>query len=62
MRVIKRGTPPSDRPYLVECRTCKSEIEFLRIEAKFTPDQRDGDYLTIKCPVCHDEIHTSAHR
>lgn len=61
MKVIKRGMPPAEKPYHVECRSCRSEIEFTRMEAKFTPDQRDGDFLTITCPVCQDEIVTSAY-
>lgn len=62
MKIIKRGTPPNENPYHVECRSCHSEIEFMRIEAKLVPDQRDGDFLTINCPVCNVEIHTNAYR
>ena len=52
MDILKRGIPPSERTYIADCRTCKSQIKFKRTEAKLTSDQRDGDYLNIVCPVC----------
>jgi len=53
MEIIQRGQKPEEKPYRVTCRTCDTVFEFLRSEAKYVPDQRDGDYVEINCPVCH---------
>ena len=52
MRVLRRGTPPEELVHYCECTRCKSVLQFLRGEAKYQDDQRDGDYLSISCPVC----------
>lgn len=52
MRIIHRGTPPTEETRDCECRTCGTEFEFERREATVVPDQRDGDALKIECPVC----------
>ena len=52
MKILKRGIPPAEMIYRVKCRQCNSELEFARAEAQLTNDQRDGDYLTVICPVC----------
>jgi hypothetical protein len=59
LKIIKRGTIPADRAYRVTCRNCETEFEFLRSEAELVPDQRDGDYLTSDCPMCHEECTTA---
>lgn len=56
VEVLKRGTPPADVVYEVRCIQCKSQLSFKRSEAKCIHDQRDGDYLTITCPVCQHEV------
>jgi len=52
VEIIKKGTPPAEQEYTATCRNCESVLRFKRGEAKFTGDQRDGDFLTITCPVC----------
>lgn len=59
IEVIERGTPPGEKPYKVTCTSCRSKLKFLRTDAKFTSDQRDGAYLTIRCPVCGTDVHTA---
>ena len=59
MEILKEGKNPSDKKYEGECHTCETLVSFKRSEAKYTPDQRDGDFLTVECPVCGDKIHTS---
>lgn len=59
MRVIKKGIPPGEKLYIATCLWCKSEVEFKANEGKFTDDQRDGSYITVRCPVCENEIHKS---
>ena len=56
MKILKLGTPPAERVYRVTCDQCKSELEFLEKEAKFNFDQRDGNFLSLNCPVCEGRI------
>lgn len=55
MRIIKQGNLPEDRPYQTVCRNCNTEFEFLQKEAELVFDQRDGNFLKIKCPVCSNK-------
>lgn len=59
MEIIKRGTPPDEIEYEAKCNNCKTEIKFKRSEAVVTFDQREGDYMSISCPVCFSQIHRS---
>jgi RNase P subunit RPR2 len=59
MKILKRGTPPDEIPYTVICHICHSKLEFLAKEGKITHDQRDGNYISITCPVCNTILHTS---
>jgi RNase P subunit RPR2 len=52
MKIIERGHLPEQKPYRVTCGTCRTIFEFEQREAKVTRDQRDGDYVSIACPVC----------
>ena len=52
MRIIEKGVSPDDKTYRERCGYCKTLFEFDRKEAKFTSDQRDGDFLTVMCPTC----------
>lgn len=57
MKVIKQGKkhdPLLDKKITCgEC-GCQFQLESER-EAKFVPDQHDGDYYEIPCPQCHDK-------
>ena len=60
MRIIKHGRDPSaGETHRSECRWCKTVFEWETIEARTVPDQRDGDYYEIACPVCK-RLHTKA--
>ena len=52
MKIISKGTIPKDRVYRVSCDSCSSKIEFIQGEGKIVYDQRDGNYISINCPVC----------
>lgn len=56
IKVIKRGIPPQEKKYNVVCRQCHSELEFVKSDAEYVYDQRDGDYLCLTCPVCRYRI------
>ena len=52
MKILKKGNKPEDRVYRNTCSNCRSELEFFAHETQLVSDQRDGNYFTIKCPVC----------
>ncbi|WP_042776616.1 hypothetical protein [Sinorhizobium fredii] len=60
MRIVRQGTKLVDRLYTAECHRCGSVIEFLKSEAKYHFDQRDGDYLSAECPSCAAKITVNA--
>jgi len=59
MEIIKRGIKPSEKQYEATCRNCDTQIRFFAAEAVRKSDQRDGDYLSIACPVCDRDIYLS---
>jgi hypothetical protein len=62
MRILTRGVVPETVPICTTCRHCHTVFEFLRSEGIVTVDQRNGEMVTINCPVCervaviHSEI------
>lgn len=56
MKIIIRGTKPSEAIHRVTCGTCRSVLEFQRSEGTITYNQRDGDCIGITCPVCESPI------
>jgi len=58
--IIKRGELPKDRIYRCTCYNCYTEFEFTQEEGTYHSDQRDGEYLTIACPLCNRNCHASA--
>lgn len=56
MKILQRGLMPGEKTYRTVCRSCMSHIEFEQREAEIVRDQRDGDYVTVKCPVCDKPI------
>lgn len=57
VKVIEPGKLPQDKVYRVRCRNCQALLEFAQWEGKMTHDQRDGSFLTIKCPTCEHDVH-----
>jgi RNase P subunit RPR2 len=55
--VLQVGQKPSERIYTAMCRSCDSQLRFKASEAKTTFDQRDGDFVSVECPVCSDRVH-----
>jgi len=56
VEVIERGTPPEEVNYEVQCQKCISKLKFKRSDAGYVSDQRDGNYLTVECPVCRNLV------
>jgi len=57
MEIIKRGVPPGERVYTGVCRNCSTEVRFKRSKAEVHEDQRDGEFVSVCCPVCHSLIY-----
>lgn len=62
MKIIREGRDPKTIPMLASCNHCKTQVEFLPIEAKYVSNQREGDYYQVDCPVCNHQITASATR
>lgn len=56
MKILERGTPPSEPSYEVRCKACGSLICFQESEAKKTETQFYGTSIEIACPVCQQTI------
>jgi hypothetical protein len=52
VKIITRGVPKTEYVYRSVCTSCRSLLEFKHAEMKHTSCQREGDYSTLKCPVC----------
>ena len=59
MEILFRGTPPEEKEYTGECYYCKTKVKFKAKEGKTTYDQRDGNFISISCPVCNKPITVS---
>lgn len=55
IKVVHRGTPPSEIVYSTTCIGCKSVLEFNESDAPMKGEQRDGYAHVLQCPVCNIE-------
>lgn len=62
VQIIRAGILPEEQPYTATCRNCDCQFTFLRADASYVSDQRDGDYLRIPCPTCTQTVTTPAKR
>jgi hypothetical protein len=51
--IIKSGRSPRPQAHQLTCVGCGSVLRFHEYEGTRVSDQRDGDYFTFKCPICH---------
>lgn len=51
MKIIK-NTLDKVKPYIFNCDECNSKLEASPSDFKYKLDQRDGDALICRCPVC----------
>lgn len=61
MKILKMGERPEDKIHHGTCYRCHTEIEFSRSEGTITSDQREGDYVSVNCPVCGFPISSPLH-
>ncbi len=60
IEIVRMGLAPSQKQYHAVCNKCQTEIKFLRYDATYVTDQRDGDFLKVSCPTCDNPITTTA--
>jgi hypothetical protein len=51
---------PENRIYRRSCGNCGSLLQFKSGDGRFVCDQRDGNAIVIKCPVCGVDVWTNA--
>lgn len=56
MEIIKEGKLPEDKEAEGTCNRCDTVIFVTRGEGEVVHDQRDGDYVVYRCPVCDNDI------
>lgn len=59
MEILHRGVPPEKKGKVYEatCRRCETVVRFEQGEGRVTCDQRNGNYVTVECPVCGSHIY-----
>jgi RNase P subunit RPR2 len=57
MKIITKGQIPGERIHRATCNHCGTVFEFSQKEATIQSDQRDGDYMTILCPLCNIAVY-----
>lgn len=60
IKIIKVGREPDLKEYTGVCRHCQTEVEFQQQDGIVTHDQRDGDFITVTCPLCQNNIYGTA--
>lgn len=56
MKILSYGKPPEERVHRLTCTNCYTVIEIKEGEGKVTHSQKDGSYISYKCPVCEKTI------
>ena len=58
MKVLSRGVIPKEKDIQMSCLRCDSEFEFKQSDPEVTIhyDQRDGNSMQFKCPVCSHNL------
>lgn len=51
MKILVEGSLPSEKIYTCTCRKCSTKFEFKRAEGKEHFDQRDGNSISVICPL-----------
>lgn len=53
--ILKHGKERPDPAYDLTCDKCDTIARFAKSEGRYVHDQRDGDAVVLKCPVCKAE-------
>ena len=58
MKIIKHGKKYDDgKPIKGECDFCGCLVEVNKKEIKYTSDQQDEDFYSVRCPECNGLIY-----
>jgi len=60
VEIIRQGQRPEDRRIETTCTRCKTVFAFQAHEARLVPDQRDGDFYQLPCPICSSPVSVAA--
>lgn len=52
IKILKQGRLPEEVTYKFICNHCATEFTAQQRDGKVRHDQRDGDSLEVKCPLC----------
>lgn len=57
--IVARGVDPKTIMRTASCHTCDTVVEFNLLDSlvAIMPDERNGSYARMLCPVCGDYIH-----
>jgi hypothetical protein len=56
MEIIFEGVIPEEKVRRARCTNCNTIFDFKQSEGKIQHDPREGDYLSINCPLCKKQI------
>jgi len=56
MKIITQGKLPEEETHQGKCRNCNTIFEFQLKEGKVESSQRDGKWIRLACPFCHNNI------
>lgn len=60
MEIISRGQIPT-KLITTKCHNCDTVFRFnKRVEANYISDDRDGDYYSLRCPLCREPVKVDA--
>lgn len=56
IEIISRGVPDSEKLAEFSCGDCRTTMRAKKSDGDYIFDQRDGDAIKFKCPVCKRDI------
>lgn len=56
VRVTKKGKLPGEGLRKGTCTYCSTEVEFKASAGTYSPDRRDGNAMSVPCPLCKRDI------
>lgn len=55
IKILKQGRLPEEVTYKFTCGHCRTEFTAQAKDGKVQSDQRDGSWLVVACPLCHNK-------
>lgn len=57
IKILDRGTPPTEQTYRCACSICKSKLEYSLSDLVKTTSDRNEEYHVLVCPVCSANVY-----